>query len=1344
MLIGCGWRWAAYLARFKVTSRDHTDSCAAISPDVPEWGLDRAWSRSWPGARIWSCTSGGCRRSAGSTPRRSPGGSRPPRGSTGPVSSTASWNTPQPSTFGGAGGAGRCRAVPAVPAVPAAPAESLTLFVWDRGAGDLSGLRSDNFGLGRETARWRVVDWGEDAVARELCYTDAVRLLGGQDEKVVASLDLLVGGLVRAASVTGAGFVLSLFDPSSPLVRLSNDLVRGLRERASGLSRVSRSERLAAAHAVVVLVAYFESVSAVSLPFRLSDLELTRSEQVSLAGGGAPGPGRAGDLAAALLLAGVPMPAPQWPYEITLLALGGFYRHLSHEVVRFTEGLEIWDRLDDRRRDTFRGALLQQVPDQAVSRYEEFFRDLATQYPEFAFWANMVDQRATRAEVRRLHTGMAELKEMLETISVGEAPDRRRAALATAYQAVLRRPVLLSQEMPEGLRMPTLSEAYINPSFRAAQVDDSDGLARESWWEQHPVRDDLHKFLAGHLTSRQACYAPLLVLGQPGSGKSVLTKVLAAQLPASQFLAVRVALREVPADADLQTQIEFAIRSETGERLEWPALSRSADGALPVIMLDGFDELLQATGASQSDYLEKVADFQRREADLGRPTAVLITSRTVVADRARGVADTVAVRLEPFGDAQVRDWVGIWNSRNAAALAARGRRDLDAASVLAQPELASQPLLLVMLAIYDAEANALHDRVPALQHGELYESLLRRFADREVRKAASALPDADIRQAVDDELLRLSVVAFAMFIRGRQWVTAAELDADLPALLAARGEAHHPRSGLRAPLTVSETVIGRFFFVYEARAVRDNQQLRTYEFLHATFAEYLIGRLIANELTDIAAAAQLTSTRPRPADDAFLHALLSFVALTARSTAVTFLAEQIKKISDRHRQALPGLLLGVFWDALLPRREGPYDNYQPVSVPAPARHAAYSANLLLLIVLIGGEVTAQQLYPGSADPVPRWRRAALLWRSQLTAEGWNGLIHTIQIKRTWNEAERGLRISLGDDSTPTPNIDPFWSYNRGPASGYRHAHSRWRYYGFNDLRRHSYFVCDPVDDTAVHAIEPFAAMQDPPIGTFHGLAENLAVSSANALITLWLTAAQPTVSSEKLAAAHEACLSIALQTIYFDESLEAVAQKEFCTLSFRQLVADQHRLPKSWLSAALKRISVAGVHNSELSHLAYPILGDLLTTGRSTEVVMSMLSEAEIHNTLSSYRVNGQFTKASRLLKTQRLLILCGPVGTSKRTSAIAMLNENAVESITAFPASVYLEDIASHEWRSSCGYIIVDWNNGSPAAQEQALVWRLIREQLNRASAYLVITVSDQEGLVPYFRWRPATAQDG
>jgi hypothetical protein len=75
--------------------------------------------------------------------------------------------------------------------------------------------------------------------------------------------------------------------------------------------------------------------------------------------------------------------------------------------------------------------------------------------------------------------------------------------------------------------------------------------------------------------------------------------------------------------------------------------------AVPVILLDGFDELLQATGVSQSDYLLKVARFQQCEADQGRPVIALVTSRIAVADRVRYPEGTLALRLEPFRDEQV-------------------------------------------------------------------------------------------------------------------------------------------------------------------------------------------------------------------------------------------------------------------------------------------------------------------------------------------------------------------------------------------------------------------------------------------------------------------------------------------------------------------------------------------------------------------------------------------------------------------------------------------------------------------------------------------------------------------
>ena len=87
---------AAYLARFKGSSRQHTESdLRCYLAWCAERGLDR-WPRS---DRTWSCTSGGCRRSAGSSPPPSPAGSRSQPGSTGPASSTASCRIRPPSTY---------------------------------------------------------------------------------------------------------------------------------------------------------------------------------------------------------------------------------------------------------------------------------------------------------------------------------------------------------------------------------------------------------------------------------------------------------------------------------------------------------------------------------------------------------------------------------------------------------------------------------------------------------------------------------------------------------------------------------------------------------------------------------------------------------------------------------------------------------------------------------------------------------------------------------------------------------------------------------------------------------------------------------------------------------------------------------------------------------------------------------------------------------------------------------------------------------------------------------------------------------------------------------------------
>jgi hypothetical protein len=330
-------------------------------------------------------------------------------------------------------------------------------------------------------------------MGRGLSYADAVRLLGGQDSKVVAVLDRLCGGLLLAVSASGGGFALSLLGARSELARLSEDLVSGLGERLRGLTRFSRSERLVAAHAVVVLVAYFDSFDQIDLPFAVREMGLSKAEQTALATGEISMSERARALAAALLRADVPAPAPQWPFELTLGVLREFYTHLSDEVSRFVADLTVWDRLDETQRSRTRHMLVEQLPNHALARYEEAYRRLAASFPEFAFWANQVDHQATRAQLERVSQELAGLEQMLAAFAAGRAPTEHRTALARVYRAALGEPVLTSGDGSPGLRIPLLGQAYVNPDFRVAQVDIADRLAVESWWNEHPVRDQGHR-----------------------------------------------------------------------------------------------------------------------------------------------------------------------------------------------------------------------------------------------------------------------------------------------------------------------------------------------------------------------------------------------------------------------------------------------------------------------------------------------------------------------------------------------------------------------------------------------------------------------------------------------------------------------------------------------------------------------------------------------------------------------------------------------------------------------------------------------------------------------------------
>jgi hypothetical protein len=998
----------------------------------------------------------------------------------------------------------------------------------------------------------------------QFSYADAVRLLGGNGNPVVAALDRLTGGLLLAATGGGSELALSLFDAKGELARLSGQLVSGLGECLGGLGRFERTERLQAAHSVIVMTAFFETLHEVRLPFAVDELRLDRASQMASVTGHSESSARLRHLV------GILATGPQPEYNVRMLE--DIYAGFADALIDYLEALAVWDRLDGSQRDGIRSVLRDEVPERAVRRYEELLRRLASDFPEVAFWTNRLQHDATRVRLEDLRTGLDGLGRLLDGIASGRVPDDRRLALERGHRRALDRPIVQS-DPADGVVVPALGAAYLNPRFRYGGVVASAPLDQESWWAEVPVRTDFQGFLAGFLTSPQVAERPLLVLGQPGSGKSLLTKVMAARLPAADFLPVRVPLREVPADTDVQSQIETAVRAATGERLSWPDLARSAGGALPVVLFDGFDELLQATGIGQSDYLEQVARFQEREADQGRPVAVIVTSRTAVADRARiPFSKLAAVKLESFDAAQVAAWLAVWSDHNAERLAERGLRPLSPHAALAQSDLARQPLLLLLLALYDAEDNGVSGATEGLRETELYERVFRGFAQREVRKEQPALAGDRLDAAVEAELLRLSVTAFSMFVRGRQWVTEDELSADLAAL--GLEDAGSPaEAGFHQPLTSAQLVAGRFFFVHRSQATVGARRLTTLEFLHATFGEFLLSRLVVRELAELAVVSAVRTRRTT--DDGFLAALLSFMPLTSRDSIISrFLGHLVADLGDEQRERIRGGVIDLLQRGNT--REGwNRDGFGPAPVGLPYRCAAYSANLVLLAALLGPSVSARDLFPAAAEPVAEWRRHALLWRSQFTGDGWPGLTRALRVERTRTDDARDLSISVTDRWLPE-RIDPLWTYDY--LRNFREV--GWSHDYIEDLHRDSYFVCDASTDVVWHALTPVVeALDSAGQGATRafGTAGGQVRSTTNAFLELWCASSDPT--EPPLDALY---LSLPGVILAGRSAADEVGRGALLLRLLRQIAADRHRL------SAETRVELARYFQEHLPPEAWP------------------------------------------------------------------------------------------------------------------------------------------------------------
>ncbi|MGC5019397.1 NACHT domain-containing protein [Micromonospora sp. DT47] len=570
----------------------------------------------------------------------------------------------------------------------------------------------------------------------------------------------------------------------------------------------------------------------------------------------------------------------------------------------------------------------------------------------------------------------------------------RRSVVYRANRGALSEPIVSHGAIhgASEINFPSVEQIYVEPRYRHCVSGNDAYIASEDWWETQKVQANIAVYLTAHITSHQATTAPLLILGHPGAGKSLLTKVLSARLPESGYTAIRVPLRRVRSDRLVYEQIQEALDEVTNGRVRWADLAEESRGSVRVVFLDGLDELLQASPGSHRTFFREIAEFQRNEANQGLPVVVIVTSRTIVADQVELPAGTPVLKLEDFSGAQIRTWLNVWKTCNSQSISLGQMRHLEPQTAIRQLELARQPLILLMLAVYAADPTS-EPLTDKLSTASLYRQLLRNFATREVLKTDPRLSGSGLAEKVEDHLWTLTIAAFGMFNRGRQYVSDYQLGADLGAF----DDSYFAQDSREEEL--GRHVAAQFFFIHaaEARVAGGVQPARSYEFLHATFGEYLVAQQTMTMLVDLERSDRTRGARDR---DGLLFALLSCQVLVGRMSILELISQLATELGEAEVENIASRIDDILRNyALRPTFDG-YSGYKAMPPNRVVALAVYSLNMIAIRIAISRarNLDISDIWGERPEASLRhWQEMVKHWAAALDAGSWAAATSSLEL-----------------------------------------------------------------------------------------------------------------------------------------------------------------------------------------------------------------------------------------------------------------------------------------------------------------------------------------------------------
>jgi hypothetical protein len=238
------------------------------------------------------------------------------------------------------------------------------------------------------------------------------------------------------------------------------------------------------------------------------------------------------------------------------------------------------------------------------------------------------------------------------------------------------------------------------------------------------------------------------------------------------------------------------------------------------------------------------------------------------------------------------------------------------------------------------------------------------------------------------------------------------------------------------------------------------------------------------------------------AEPGLLYALLSFAALTDRSPIVAFITDLFGQLDQGQREAITETLLQLHNWALFRQPESAYSDYEPLVLPVTVRPAAWSANLVVLAVLASEEeITGSRLFSRESDPQLAWRSEALIWRSQLSGYGWEGMHETISFTRVWDGQRKDFRLGRSDGTVSPAPLDMSWVFNMAPDSEMRKDVHSSTSHNSPMAQRKINFASNMSEDIMAHDLAPLISSFPTTANVFVAVGDGRVVSAVHALIS---------------------------------------------------------------------------------------------------------------------------------------------------------------------------------------------------------------------------------------------------